>query len=102
MLTRDEHFDRIQPGAWQRVGLGVEWEIDAETWDYFLNVLPPIYGDNGEIVWGTFFMCEFSAMNVTMRYRRSAGRYYAAMVDATKDPLYPSKHYSTVDGQLLG
>lgn len=51
--------------------LGRRWEITADVYDEFLNMLPPM-GWRG----GVFFMCEFTFGDITAKFTHEAGRYY--------------------------
>lgn len=94
--TIDQHFAKIQPGRYPP--LNEEWEIDAETYHYALEVLPPIYGKEGTQV---FFMSEFQSGSVTTRYRFDNGRYFCALVDAATDPAFPVPVRHTPAGIIL-
>ena len=56
--------DSLWAGEW--------WEIDDESFDYFLDVLPPL-----QMPPGGFIMCEFTSGNVTSAFfefnRRGGG-----------------------------
>ncbi len=84
MLTRDEHFEKIN--AYPRPHVGEEWEIDKETYWYFWEVLFPLAMANG-----CFWMSEFSYGTVTGRYRKQGDRYFASEQDVRTDPLFPRK-----------
>lgn len=47
--------DSLWAGEW--------WEIDAESFDYFLDVLPPL-----QMPPGGFVMCEFTSGNITSAF----------------------------------
>jgi len=84
MLTRDEHFTKINDYAHMTVG--EEWEIDKETYWYFLECLPPL-----AMAHGCFWMSEFTKGSVTGRYRKQGDRYFASEQDIRTDPLFPTK-----------
>lgn len=86
MLNIDQHFAKIN--AKPMPPLGEEWEVDEETYWYFLEVLPPIYGVVDS--W-CFYMSEFEAGSVTARFRKDGERYFACYVDAAANPYFPWK-----------
>ncbi len=51
--------------------IGDRWEIDAETYHEFLEVLPPM-GWRG----GSFYMSEFSFGDITAKFSKEADKYY--------------------------
>lgn len=51
--------------------LGNRWEITAELYDEFLNMLPPM-GWSG----GTFYMSEFTIDDITAKFSKEGGRYF--------------------------
>lgn len=51
--------------------LGDRWEIDQQTYDQFLNILPPM-GWRGD----SFYMCEFSFEDITTKYTKEGDRYF--------------------------
>lgn len=77
-LTLAEHFRKIN--TYPLPPLGVEWEIDAETFYYFLEVLPPLAMRNG-----AFLMSEMQYGTVTGKYRQDGERYFASFVDSIKE-----------------
>jgi Protein of unknown function (DUF1419) len=52
--------------------LGNRWEIDEETYNEFLNILPPL-GARG----GSFFMSEFAFDDITAKFSKLAVRITA-------------------------
>jgi hypothetical protein len=51
--------------------LGERWEIDEETYQEFLEVLPPLAHQGG-----SFYLSEFTFGNITTKYTREGDRYY--------------------------
>lgn len=51
--------------------LGDKWEIDRETYQEFLEVLPPLGWEGG-----TFYMCEFSFDDITAKFSKKGDKYY--------------------------
>jgi hypothetical protein len=90
-VSREEHFRRLNDyrqsreyaGWYRAIGgeapdpdslpslLGQRWEITAELYDEFLNMLPPM-GWRG----GVFFMCEYTFDDITSRFSREGERYF--------------------------
>lgn len=84
-LTRAEHFERLNayskdPAYAARTFdfdalVGQRWEIDEETYWYFLEVLPPL-------AWagGSFYMSEAltdtAKGTITSRYEKRGARYF--------------------------
>jgi len=56
-------------------------EIDAETWDNMLNVLPPLKWVTIDGV-NEFLLSEFLSGPYTDQYARKNGKYYTKIVDA--------------------
>lgn len=52
--------------------LGAYWEIDAETYDHFLNILPPRYCAGG------FRMSERLTDDIAATFLQVRGRYWCA------------------------
>jgi len=56
--------------------IGDRWEIDAETYDEFLNVLPPLRAP-GSGHNSSFYMSEFCFGDITTKYTQEGHKYYA-------------------------
>ena len=67
MSEPDYYAKSVQAYA-DRIGKRVE--IDGETYDYFLEMMPPIYGS------GCFYMCEMSIENITTKFTHEGSHYY--------------------------
>ena len=55
--------------------LGDRWEIDHDTYWYFLEVLPPL-----NMTRDGFVFAEYTFGDITTRYTEAAGRYYCEFV----------------------
>ncbi len=75
--SREYHIYRDQIGAGERNPdefpslIGDRWEIDAEIYNEFLGMLPPLGWKNG-----SFFMLEYSFDDITTKYTKEGDRYY--------------------------
>lgn len=67
--------------------IGKRWEIDAETYMEFLEVLPPLAH------WpGSFVLSEFTFGDVTTKYTREGDHYYCEFA------RYPERNRSQQSG----
>ncbi len=88
---KDEHFRQLNAyrdlpaykeaddyearAAFFATTVGRKWEIDAELYEEFLNILPPI-GWRGD----SFHMGEFLFDDITHKYSREDDRYFCEVV----------------------
>ena len=54
------------------------WEIESVSFDYFLDVLPPLAMPRGG-----FVMCEFTSGNITSAFFKLEGRFFHCALDWT-------------------
>jgi len=89
VVSRDRHFELLNEKP-EGIGLGETdrlmkflagrwWEIEEDTWWYFLEVLPPI-----QFTTTWFAMCEFTTGSVTGGYFKVRKRYFHAFVDLSR------------------
>jgi hypothetical protein len=52
------------------------WEIEAASFDYFLDILPPLAMPRGG-----FVMCEFTSGNITSAFFKICGRFFHCSLD---------------------
>jgi hypothetical protein len=66
--------------------IGNKWEIDAETYREFLEMLPPL-GWRGE----TFYMSEFTFSDISTKYSKEGDKYYcefARYPEKKREPVW--------------
>lgn len=81
ILSIDEALDKITKAQEQRYCTGWE-EVDQETYDEALEILPP---QKWQTVRGVniFRMCEYTCSNITRHYAALNGRYFRAELPTT-------------------
>lgn len=87
-VSNDEHYARLNVYPAQPV-VGERWEIDAETYWYFLEVLPPMDWKRGPGV-ESFLMSEMHDDDVTSKYSHewddgSGDRYFHEWVRVERE-----------------
>ncbi len=100
--VRDEHFRQLNiykdlpaykavdgyeaRAAFFATTIGRRWEIDADLYDEFLNILPPL-GWRGH----SFYMGEFLFDDITHKFSRIGDRYFCEVAPYPPRPaLAPS------------
>lgn len=78
-MTDDQHFALINVYP-SRPIVGERWEIEEETFWYFLEVLPPMRYKR-TATGCSFCMSEFQSGNITSQYSEENGRYFHEFVE---------------------
>lgn len=69
------HYDKLN----SEIVLNEPWEIDADIYNHFLNILPPL-----EFASDKFILCEFKKGNITTEYFKSCGKYFCRFIEYKK------------------